>query len=37
MLADVVITTWFIEVSTLIVLSVTLGFTLGLIATTRAK
>jgi hypothetical protein len=35
MLADVVITTWFIEVSTLVVLSVTLGFTLGLIATLR--
>ena len=37
MIADVIITTWFIEVSTLIVLSVTLGFILGLIATTRSK
>ena len=37
MIADVVITTWFIEVSLLIVVSVTLGLTLGLIATTRAK
>jgi hypothetical protein len=35
MLADVVITTWFIEVSLLVVLSVTLGLTLGLILSMR--
>jgi hypothetical protein len=37
MIADVIITTWFIEVSLLIVLSVTLGFMLGVMATLRAK
>ncbi len=37
MIADILITTWFIEVSTVVVLSIILGFTLGAIATLRAK
>lgn len=37
MLADIVITTWFVEVSSLIVLSVTLGFVIGVGTMTRSK
>jgi hypothetical protein len=33
MIADVIITTWFIELSTVIVLSVILGFMLGAMTT----